>query len=81
MRICVIDNADGGIYRPDILSDSTTVEHVFHKCVLKHTKYDGNPSLWVFRVNRQPAELSTVLRDGDVVSITPTRVAPIRKQK
>jgi len=69
MRIFFINN-DGGGFADDIDIDrETTVEQLFEQ------RLPGRePEDYLIRVNRLPATADQVLREGDRVSMTPTKI-------
>ena len=69
MRILYIDNDGGGFADYLDIAENTTVEQFFS------IKMSGrDPSDYLIRVNRQPVSHDYVLRDGDRITITPTKI-------
>ena len=69
MQIFFINNDGGGFASHIEVESGTTVESLFHSR-LPH----GDPEDYLIRLNRQPAAADEILRPGDRVSITPTRI-------
>jgi sulfur carrier protein ThiS len=75
MRILYIDNDGGGFADYLDIADNTTVEQFFS------IKMSGRePSDYLIRVNRQPVTRDYVLRDGDRITITPTKIEGAAQQ-
>ena len=69
MKIFVINN-DGAGYADHIdVAEGTTVSGLFARQLP-----DSNPADYLIRVNRLPAGADEVLREGDRVSLTPTKI-------
>jgi hypothetical protein len=70
MRVLVINNDGGGFadYQP-LPESGLTVRQLFEQQVPR-----GKPESYLIRVNRLPAAEDQVLRDGDRISITPTKI-------
>ena len=69
MKILVINNDGGGFADYVDVADGTTVAQLFERQI-GSTK----PSHYLIRVNRQPCPADQVLREGDRISITPTKI-------
>ena len=69
MKILVINNDGGGFADYLEIPDGTTVTQLF-EAHISSTK----PSDFLIRVNRQPCPANQVLREGDRISITPTKI-------
>jgi sulfur carrier protein ThiS len=69
MKILYLNN-DGGGYADHVeIAEGTTVQSLFAQRI-PH----GRPEDYLIRVNRQPAAADQVLREGDRVSLTPTKI-------
>jgi sulfur carrier protein ThiS len=69
MKVLVINNDGGGFADYLDVEEGTTVRQLFERQV------DApNAENYLIRVNRQPAPADQVLREGDRVSITPTKI-------
>ena len=69
MRILFINN-DGGGYADYVnVDENTTVEKFF-----KQKLPNENDADYLIRVNRQPTPRDYVLKDGDRITITPTKI-------
>ena len=69
MRILLINNDGGGYADHTDVNEGTTVGSLFAE------KVPGRkPADYLIRVNRQPSSADQVLRDGDRVTITPTKI-------
>jgi sulfur carrier protein ThiS len=69
MRILFIDNDGAGFADYIDIAENTTVEQFFK------IKMSGREaSDYLIRVNRQPVAKDYVLREGDRVTITPTKI-------
>ena len=69
MRILFIDNDGGGFADFISVDDGITVEQFF-----KDKMQGRKPNDYLIRVNRQPVPRDYVLKDGDRVTITPTKI-------
>ena len=69
MRLLYINNDGGGFADYVDVSEGTTVEQFF-KDKMPACKEDDH----LIRVNRQPVPRDHVLRDGDRITITPTKI-------
>lgn len=68
---CIVINNDGGGFADYVeLAEGTTVPQLFSKQLGE----DCKPEDYKIRVNRSPATMDQVLKDGDTISITPTKV-------
>jgi hypothetical protein len=69
MQILFINNDGGGFADRIVIRDSITVRELFSE------RMNGAmPADYLIRVNRQPTEPDCVLKDGDRVSFTPTKI-------
>ena len=69
MKILFINN-DGGGYADYVnVDENTTVEKFF-----KQKLPNENAADYLIRVNRQPTPRDYVLKDGDRITITPTKI-------
>lgn len=69
MRLLLIANDGGGFADHIDVADSLRIEQLFAE------RMPGRkPADYLIRVNRQPAAADQILRDGDRVSFTPTKV-------
>ena len=69
MKILYINNDGGGFADYIEVSEGTTVAGLFEE------KMRGaKPSKYLIRVNRQPCPADQVLKEGDRISITATRI-------
>ncbi len=73
MKILVVNNDGGGFADYVDIDEGTTVNELFEKQV-----DSSNPENYLIRVNRQPAPADQVLREGDRVSFTPTKIEGAR---
>ncbi|HRX85682.1 MAG TPA: molybdopterin converting factor [Phycisphaerae bacterium] len=69
MRILYINNDGGGFADYIDLPEGTSVQRLFDQ----HIRH-GKPEDYLIRVNRQPVTCDQVLREGDRVTITPTKI-------
>jgi hypothetical protein len=69
MRILYINNDGGGFADHIEIAEGTTVEQLFHDRIPQ-----GKPHNYLIRVDRQPAASGDVLREGQRVSFTPTKI-------
>lgn len=69
MQILFINNDGSGFADQIEISEGMTVSRLFQER-LPH----GRPQDYLIRVNRQPTTADSVLREGDRVSITPTKI-------
>ena len=69
MKILVINNDGGGFADYVDVADGTTVAQLFERQI-----GSMKPSHYLIRVNRQPCPADQVLREGDRISITPTKI-------
>lgn len=69
MRILYINNDGGGFADHIDVAPGTTVEKFFLDRVTS-----GNPRDFLIRINRQAVSAGQILREGDRVSITPTKI-------
>jgi len=69
MVILLINNDGAGFADHVEIAEGTTVERLFAEQI-PH----GKPGDYLIRVNRQPVPAGQVLRAGDRVSITPTKI-------
>ena len=69
MRILYINNDGAGFADYVSIAENTTVEQFFA------IKMQGCQATdYLIRVNRQPVQKDYVLRDGDRITITPTKI-------
>lgn len=69
MRVLFINNDGGGFADHIEVPEGTTVASLFAE------RLPGRqPADYLIRVNRQPVEGEQVLRDGDRVSMTPSKI-------
>ena len=73
MRILFINNDGGGFADHIDVPEGTSVEQLF----LDRIPH-GSPRSYLIRVNRQPVSAGQSLREGDRVSITPTKIEGAR---
>ena len=69
MKILFINN-DGGGYADYVNVDENTTVEKFFKQKLPNEKAED----YLIRVNRQPVTRDYVLKDGDRITITPTKI-------
>ena len=69
MRLLYINNGGGGFADFVDVTESTTVEQFF-----KDKMQGSKPDDFLIRVNRQPVPCEYVLKEGDRVTITPTKI-------
>jgi sulfur carrier protein ThiS len=69
MRLLYINNSGGGFADYVTVSEGTTVEQFF-----KDKMQGSKPDDFLIRVNRQPVPREYVLKEGDRVTITPTKI-------
>ena len=69
MRLLYINNLGGGFADYVDVTESTTVEQFF-----KDKMQGSKPDDFLIRVNRQPVSREYVLKEGDRVTITPTKI-------
>lgn len=69
MRVLLINNDGGGFADHVDVADGVTVAGLFAERMAGRT-----PADYLIRVNRQPAAADQVLRPGDRVSFTPTKI-------
>jgi hypothetical protein len=69
MKILYINNDGGGFADHIEITKGTTVAQLFQDRVP-----NGKPENYLIRVDRQPAAASDVLREGQRVSFTPTKI-------
>jgi sulfur carrier protein ThiS len=72
MRILLINNDGGGFADYIEIENNTTVEDLFLDQV------GGEASDCLIRVNRQPCPSDQILKEGDRISITPTKIEGAR---
>ena len=69
MRILFIDNDGAGFADYIDIAENTNIEQFFK------IKMSGRePSDYLIRVNRQPVSRDYVLKEGDRITITPTKI-------
>lgn len=69
MQLFFINNDGGGFADTIEIADGTSIAQLFKQWV-PH----GKPADYLIRVNRQPVAAGQMLRDGDRVSVTPTKI-------
>ena len=69
MKCLLINNNGGGFADYVELAEGTTVTQLFEQKIVQ-----GSPTDYLIRVNRQPSAADQVLREGDRISITPTKI-------
>ena len=69
MRLLYINNDVGGFADYVQVSEGTTVEQFF-----KDKMQGRKPDDFLIRVNRQPVPREYVLKEGDRVTVTPTKI-------
>ena len=69
MRIFFINHHGGGFADYVEVAEGTTVEKFFHERIP-----GGKPENYLIRVDRQPTGAQEVLREGQRVSFTPTKI-------
>jgi hypothetical protein len=74
MRIFFINHHGGGFADYVEVAQGITVEQLFRDKVP-----GGKPENYLIRVDRQPAGAGEVLRDGQRVSFTPTKIEGARR--
>ena len=73
MQIMFINNEGGGFADDLEVGENTTVGQLFEQQMK-----DCSPESYLIRVNRQPAAADQVLKEGDRVSFTPTKIEGAR---
>lgn len=73
MKCLLINNNGGGFADYVELAEGTTVTQLFEQKIVQ-----GDPADYLIRVNRQPSAADQVLREGDRISITPTKIEGAR---
>jgi len=69
MRILYINNDGSGFADYIEVAEGTTVQQLFQSKIP-----GGKPQNYLIRVDRQPAAASDVLREGQRISFTPTKI-------
>ena len=69
MKVLYINNSGGGFADYVEIDPNTSVNAFFEKRMS-----DGSAGDYLIRVNRQPVPRDYVLREGDRISITPTKI-------
>ena len=69
MKLFFINNDGGGFADTIDVPDGSTIGELFEKRI-PH----GKAADYLIRVNRQPVSVEQVLREGDRVSVTPTKI-------
>ncbi len=69
MRILFINNEGGGFADYVDVSEGKTVEQFFDEKMPSRKAHD-----FLIRVNRQPVTRDYVLKEGDRITITPTKI-------
>jgi hypothetical protein len=73
VNILFINNDGGGFADYIAVAEASTVQQLFEQR-LPHSK----PSDYLIRVNRQPAARDQLLKEGDRVTMTPTKIEGAR---
>ena len=73
MKIMLINNDGGGFAGEIEVADNLTIEQLFQYRMLTAKAAD-----YLIRINRLPVTANQQLREGDRVSITPTKVQGAR---
>ena len=73
MKVLYINNGGGGFADYVEIDPNTSVNGFFEKRMS-----DGSPEDYLISVNRQPVPRDYVLREGDRISITPTKIEGAR---
>ena len=73
MKILFINNDGGGFADYVEAAEGTTVEKFFNDQLSNRKSED-----YLIRVNRQPVPSDYVLKDGDRVTMTPTKIEGLR---
>lgn len=68
MKVLFINNDGGGFADYVEIEPNTTVGKFFE------ARCSGKPSDYLIRVNRQPVTSDTVLKEGDRITVTPTKI-------
>ena len=68
MKVLFINNDGGGFADYVEIELNTTVGKIFE------ARCSGKPSDYLIRVNRQPVTSDTVLKEGDRITVTPTKI-------
>jgi molybdopterin converting factor small subunit len=74
MKVLFINNDGGGFADHIEVQDGITVRQLFQQQVSS-----GKAENYLIRVNRQPVGSDQVLREGDRVSFTPTKIEGARQ--
>ena len=69
MKVLYINNDGGGFADYVDVAENTTVEQFFKDRMPNH-----KPEDYLIRVNRQPVSRDSVLKEGDRVTVTPTKI-------
>jgi hypothetical protein len=69
VKILFINNDGGGFADYIDVEEGTTVQTLFAQRMKS-----AQPANYLIRINRQPAAADQVLREGDRVSFTPTKI-------
>ena len=69
MRLLYINNGGGGFADHIDVTEGITVEQFF-----KDKMQGSKPDDFLIRVNRQPVPREYVLKEGDRVTVTPTKI-------
>ncbi|MAH50921.1 molybdopterin converting factor [Candidatus Pacearchaeota archaeon] len=70
VSVLIINNDGGGFADKKEFPAGTTVAQAFRQEVGE----ERSPSNYLMRVNRQPCTTNQLLKDGDRLSITPTKI-------
>jgi len=69
MKILWVNNDGGGFADYVDVKEGTTVEEFFHQKLTERESSD-----YLIRVNRQPVARDCMLKEGDRVTMTPTKI-------
>jgi hypothetical protein len=69
MKLFFINNDGGGFADTIEVAEETSINQLFEQ----RLPY-GRPADYLIRVNRQPVAAGQILREGDRVSVTPTKI-------
>ena len=69
MKVLLINNDGGGFADHIEIDEGTTVTQLFEQQI-----GSSEPSDYLIRVNRQPCAKDQVLKQGDRITITPTKI-------
>jgi sulfur carrier protein ThiS len=69
LRLFFINNDGGGFADTIEVADGTSITQLFEQRLPR-----GKPADYLIRINRQPVAAEHVLREGDRVRVTPTKI-------